>query len=114
MAADTLYNLWEAAEFGHETPEERADYRDAYNSVEWYVNTGRAPLAWEKALARADPKKLLAFILNGEDQSVDGQVARVTKYLDHYCRLNAELEGHPSSAAKKQGKRRTHRRTAER
>lgn len=108
MVSDTLYNLWSAAEFGHETPEERADYRDAYYSVEWYVSTGRAPLAWEKALARADPKKLLAFILKGDNQSVDGQVARATAYLERYCRLAEEYAGTRADKPPKPEKRRKH------
>ena len=87
---DTLHKLRMAAEFGHATPEEKRRFMDAYHSVEWYVSTGRASLDFEKALARADPQKLLSHILNGEDQSVDGQIARVKSYVQRYCRRKRE------------------------
>ena len=94
--SDALFRLHLAAEFGHETEEIKRQYLDAYHSVAWYVSTGRAYPAWERALARANPKKLLASILNGEDQSVDAQVARATAYLERYCRLAQETgEGTP-------------------
>ena len=82
---DTLYKLRMAAEFGHATPEEKRRFMDAYHSIEWYVSTGRADADFEKALARANPEKLLSHILGGEDQSVDGQIARSKSYLKRYC-----------------------------
>ena len=82
---DTLHKLRMAAEFGHATPEEKRRFMDAYHSIEWYVSTGRADADFEKALARANPEKLQSHILGGEDQSVDGQIARSKSYLKRYC-----------------------------
>ena len=90
---DTLYNLWKAAEFGHRTQQEKSAYQDAYGAVEWYINTGRAPLGWERALSRADPKKLLDYILDGDDQSMSAQAERATDYLKRYCRLEEAVWG---------------------
>ena len=87
---DTLYKLRMAAEFGHATPEEKRRFMDAYHSVEWYVATGRADADFEKALARANPEKLLSHILGGKDQSVDGQVARTKGYVRRHCRRKRE------------------------
>ena len=84
---DTLYKLRMAAEFGHATPEEKRRFMDAYHSVEWYVATGRADADFEKALARANPEKLLSHIL---DQSVEGQVARAKGYIRRHCRRKRE------------------------
>ena len=88
MLSDTLYRLWCAAEIGHKTPEERVKCRNAYNSVMWFVCTGRAPPTWAQALAAADPQKLLAFMVNGGDQSIDGQVTLASEYLNRYCHFS--------------------------
>ena len=86
---DTLHKLRMAAEFGHATPEEKRRFMDAYHSVEWYVSTGRADADFEKALARANPEKLLSHILGGKDQSVEG-VARAKGYIRRHCRRKRE------------------------
>ena len=90
VAEDVLYKLWTAAEFGHATPEEKRRFMDAYHSVEWYVSTGRADADFEKALARANPEKLLSHILDGKNQSVDGQIARAKGYVRRHCRRKRE------------------------
>ena len=87
---DTLHKLRMAAEFGHATPEEKRRFMDACHSVEWYVSTGRADADFEKALARANPEKLLSYILNGKNQSVEGQVARAKSYVRSHCRRKRE------------------------
>ena len=87
---DTLHKLRMAAEFGHATPEEKRRFMDAYHSIEWYVSTGRADADFEKALAGANPEKLLSHILGGKDQSVEGQVARAKSYVRRHCRRKRE------------------------
>lgn len=82
---DLLHKIWMAAEFDYHTIEEKHAQVDAYNSIAWYLTTGRACYAWEKALGHADPKKLIRFILRQDDSSVDGQVRAATKYLNRYC-----------------------------
>ncbi|MBQ9348840.1 MAG: hypothetical protein IJT94_16130, partial [Oscillibacter sp.] len=79
--------------FGHRTQQEKSAYQDAYGAVEWYINTGRVPLGWERALSRADPKKLLDYLLDGDDQSMSAQVERATDYLKRYCRLEEAVWG---------------------
>lgn len=85
MTPDMLYNIWRIAEFDYSTIEEKYSQIDAYHSIEWYVMTGRSCLAWENALKKANPKKLINFILKQDDQSVQGQVESTTKYLRRYC-----------------------------
>ena len=98
---DTLFNLWKTAEFGHRTQREKAAYQDAFGAVEWYINTGRAPLGWERALDRADPKKLLDYILDGDSQSMSEQVERATDYLKRYCRLEEAVWGNQPSGGER-------------
>lgn len=98
---NTLYNLWKTAEFGHRTQREKTAYQNAYGAVEWYVNTGRAPLGWERALDRADPKKLLDYILDGDNQSMSEQVERATDYLKRYCRLEEAVWGNQPSGGER-------------
>ena len=87
---DTLHKLRMAAEFGHATPEEKRRFMDACHSVEWYVSAGRADADFEKALAGANPEKLLSHILDGKNQSVEGQVARAKGYVRRHCRRKRE------------------------
>lgn len=85
MTADMLYNIWRIAEFDYSSYEEKRNQVDAYNSIEWYVHTGRSCIAWERSLKKANPKKLLKYILKQDDQSVDGQIKAATEYLRRYC-----------------------------
>jgi len=82
---NTLYTIWSTAEFNYKTSEEKQSQVDAFHSIEWYVQTSRASVAWVRALAKANPKKLLNHILNAEDQSIDSQITRTTNYLRRYC-----------------------------
>lgn len=59
----------------------------AYSAINWYIETCRASAAWEKALQKANPRKLLHYMLSGEDKSDDVMVTRATKYLKRYCGL---------------------------
>lgn len=83
---DTLWNLWKTAEFHYTSPEEKRAQVDAYDSLAWYCDTGRSTVAFERALAKANPKKLLGAMLRG-DASVDGHIASAKKYLSRYCGL---------------------------
>lgn len=85
MTTDMLYNIWRIAEFDYSSIEEKRNQVDAYNSIEWYVQTGRSCIAWERSLKKANPKKLLKHILKQDDQSVDGQIKAATEYLRRYC-----------------------------
>ena len=82
---DLLHKIWMIAEFDYQTIEQKHAQVDVYNSLAWYLTTGRACYAWEKALKRADPKKLINFILKQDDQSVDAQVRNATRYLKRHC-----------------------------
>ena len=84
--SDTLYNIWRTAEFFYNTPEQKKAQVDAYESIAWYCNTGRSTVAFEKALAKANPAKLLNAMLKGES-SVDAQIATAKAYLTRYCGL---------------------------
>ena len=83
---DTLWNLYMTAEFNYSTQEQKRAQVDAYESIAWYCNTGRSTVAFEKALAKANPTKLLKAMLKG-DCTVDAQVASAKAYLQRYCGL---------------------------
>lgn len=83
---NTLYQLWTTAEFNYSSWEEKQAQVDAYNSIAWYCNTGRSSAAFDKALGKANPKKLLAAIICG-DNTVDAQILSAKGYLAQYCGL---------------------------
>lgn len=83
---DTLYNIWRTAEFFYTDLEQKRNQVDAYESIAWYCNTGRSTVAFDKALAKANPQKLLRAILKGEN-TVDAQIASAKAYLTRYCGL---------------------------
>ena len=83
---NTLYNIWRTAEFFYEDLDQKHDQVDAYRSIEWYVNTGRSTVAFNRSLAKANPAKLLKAILKG-GSSVDEQIASTKAYLTRYCGL---------------------------
>lgn len=85
MIDDTLFKIWKVAEFDYQNKAEHQRQIDIYHSIEWYVNTGRTCLPWERSLDIANPKKLLRYVMRQDDQSVNGQIHSVTKYLRHYC-----------------------------
>ena len=80
---NTLHALF-IASFNYCSDEEGRAKHSACDSVNWYVWSGRASTPWIKALAKADPNKLLNRVVQG-DQSVDGQIATITIYLKRYC-----------------------------
>ena len=80
-----LDKLYMESEFHYTTFEQRASQRDAYYAIAWYITTGRATTAWIKAVGKANPRKLIAYILKQEDQSVSAQVNATTTYIRRYC-----------------------------
>ena len=87
---NTLYLIWKSAEFNYTSETEKRKQIDVYQSIKWYVLTGRSSVTWDKALKKANPKKLISYILKSSDQSVDGQIKSTTKYLKRYCGLKYE------------------------
>ena len=74
-------------------PKERDAYamRCLVNAVVYHVTTGRASLEWKKALAKADPQKLLAYAVKYGPASDVEYIKRITSYLHRYCRLSMHL-----------------------
>ncbi|WP_303814209.1 hypothetical protein [Selenomonas ruminantium] len=67
-------------------------YRNAADSIQWYVRSGRASTPWIKALLKATPEKILAYIVEScEYGSTEEQVKLATKYLRRYCRLDKDM-----------------------
>ena len=56
-------------------------------SIHWYVQTGRAHIAWAKALLKADADKLIAYVSKARVGCDDEIIERVTSYLKRYCKL---------------------------
>lgn len=80
-----LTNLWIAAHCTYKTDAQKIAQDDVYCSIEWYINTCRASTSWIKAIGKANPTKLFAYIIKQDDQSVTGQIASATKYITRYC-----------------------------
>lgn len=87
MYETVLYEFWKTAEFDYSDLNQKKWQMDVFESIKWYIVTDRAPLAWVKALSKADPKKLIRYVLRQENQSTDGQIKAVTDYLQRYCKL---------------------------
>ena len=59
----------------------------AGDALAWYIHTGRAYREWIIAFAKANPKKLLAYMAGGDDHSDQAMIERATAYLKRYCHL---------------------------
>ena len=59
------------------------------STVEWYYGTGRACLAWEKALLRADPRKLADSVIKQRTGCEVDALNVINKYLSRYFGLDA-------------------------
>ena len=59
----------------------------AGDALAWYIHTGRAYRDWIIAFAKANPKKLLAYMAKGDDHSDQAMIDRATAYLKRYCHL---------------------------
>ena len=67
-------------------------YRSAADAIRWYVRSGRASTPWIKALLKANPEKILAFLVEScEYGATEEYVKLATKYLRRFCRLNKEM-----------------------
>lgn len=55
--------------------------RIVYDSVAWYVETGRATITWIKALARLRCYKGLITKALSKDTSTDGVISTITKLI---------------------------------
>lgn len=63
--------------------------RCAVYAISRYVTTGRVWSGWQTAFSKADPDKLLAYIVNGGAGSDDDYIKRATAYLRRFCKLSA-------------------------
>lgn len=85
--SDSLYSLFLAC-FNYSSSSERFQRFNAYDSISWYVTTCRASASWIRALQRANPEKLLKFIISSDDHSSIGNVSAATTYLKQHCHLH--------------------------
>ena len=60
--------------------------KSAADAIKWYVSTGRAYPNWIKALFRANPRKIVAYVAR-EGGSTNDMVKKATSYLRRYCGL---------------------------
>ena len=74
---------------------EDASYRSTHQfhdwpvmAITWYVTTGRSTRSFDKALAKANPDKLTAFILKSSALADDEIIIRCKSYLRRYCGLS--------------------------
>lgn len=70
------------------TAEETQDwnYKQASDAISWYVRTGRACTDWLRAILKANPKKILAFMVShAQNASTMGLIESATTYLRKYC-----------------------------
>ena len=82
---NTLHRIF-LASFDYRTAEEGQNKHAICDDINWYVWTGRATVQWIKALSKANPSKLLAYVLKG-GQATDDRIRSVTSYLTRYCGL---------------------------
>lgn len=82
---NTLHQIF-LASFDYRTAEEGRAKHSVFDDLCWYIWTGRATVQWIKALSKANPGKLLAYVLKG-GQSTDDRIRSVTSYLTRYCNL---------------------------
>ena len=62
------------------------DYKQASDAINWYITTGRACPAWIKAILKANPKKILCFMVcHTQSTSTMGLIESATIYLRRYC-----------------------------
>lgn len=80
---DTLHALYIASIRSEAT---FADW--AYDAIRRYVVSDRACADWCKALRRANPDKLIAYVANADDTSTDGMTKACTSYLKRHCKLH--------------------------
>lgn len=90
---NTLHNIF-IASFNYQSAEEGRTKHSISDDLNWYIWTGRATTAWIKALAKADPHKLLERIVKSCEATEDGQttdnhIRATTAYLKRYCGLQA-------------------------
>lgn len=62
---------------------------DTSYASSYHINTGRASTDWIKAWASANPNKLIQFVSNNYDGSIQSAVECITTYLQRFCRLTA-------------------------
>ena len=79
---DALYDLRSA-----QTRSTRQFSDWAFGAINWYVSTGRATPAWEKALMRADPDAMMDYVAATKDRTDATYVRRATTYLRRHAGL---------------------------
>lgn len=97
---EALYKLESAAmqngAFSHSldirSPDSLRPYlmRCAVYAISYYITTGRAYSNWESAFAKANPEKLLAYVVSRGSGSDTEYIHRVTAYLRRYCGLRQQ------------------------
>lgn len=88
---NTLHSIF-IASFNYQSAEEGRTKHSISDDLNWYIWTGRATTSWIKALAKANPHKLLERIVKNceateEGQTTDNHIRATTAYLKRYCGL---------------------------
>lgn len=82
----TKNKLWDIYFAGQESQECIAIW--GADAIAWYVNTGRATTNWISSLLKANPHKLLAYLVKQGKGSHEALIQSTTQYLARYCKLS--------------------------
>ena len=88
---NTLHRIF-IASFNYQSAKEGREKHSVSDDLNWYIWTGRATTSFIKALAKANPDKLLNHIVKSceateEGHTTDNHIRATTAYLKRYCGL---------------------------